>query len=283
MRTRRGPDSSDAGIGTIGSALAPVMEVFASIQGEGAYVGEPQVFLRLFGCSLRCTWCDTPNSWSVPAAPRARIAGLPGREDGWMRPFEAATHVSRLDPQGLRSVSVTGGEPLLWPAFVSELRSLLGGRRLHLETAGAHPRTLASLMNAVDHVSLDLKPFADLDAPEWSPEALPPAARPTSESTPRTREEWAEVRALCLDLVRSADACAKIVIAANQERAEITTLLDDVAAMAPELTVILQPVTPVGGIEAPRPREIEALVDAAVQRRLRVRVVPQVHRALRLP
>jgi len=41
---------------------APVLEVFASIQGEGAYVGEPQVFLRLRGCPLRCAWCDTPGS-----------------------------------------------------------------------------------------------------------------------------------------------------------------------------------------------------------------------------
>ena len=36
----------------------PVMEVFASIQGEGAYVGEPQVFVRLRGCPLRCAYCS---------------------------------------------------------------------------------------------------------------------------------------------------------------------------------------------------------------------------------
>ena len=45
------------------SLSAPVLEVFASIQGEGAYVGEPQVFVRLFGCPFRCRWCDTPDAF----------------------------------------------------------------------------------------------------------------------------------------------------------------------------------------------------------------------------
>ena len=65
---------------------APVLEVFASVQGEGWYVGEPQVFLRLSGCPLRCRWCDTPGSWAVPDEPRARVAAVDGprREDGWV-------------------------------------------------------------------------------------------------------------------------------------------------------------------------------------------------------
>ena len=50
--------------------VAPLLEVFASVQGEGAYVGEPQVLVRLRGCPLRCRWCDTPGSWGL--GPRAR-------------------------------------------------------------------------------------------------------------------------------------------------------------------------------------------------------------------
>ena len=75
------------------------------------------------------------------------------------------------EPGAPRTVSVTGGEPLLWPEFVLGLRAMVGPRRVHLETGGAHPRTLARVVDAVDHVSLDLKPDLDLDA------VIPEAAR----------------------------------------------------------------------------------------------------------
>ena len=95
------------------------MEVFASIQGEGLYVGEPQVFVRLFGCPLRCRWCDTPGSWHVPDEPTARVALPEGarRQPAWATPFQAATWVAGAEPGAPRTVSVTGGEPLLWPGL----------------------------------------------------------------------------------------------------------------------------------------------------------------------
>ena len=259
------------------SARAPVLEVFASIQGEGRFVGEPQTFLRLAGCPLRCRWCDTPGSWRVGAAPRARLDTPAGRrsEPGWASPFQAATWIAAVEPGAPRTISVTGGEPLLYPEFVRELKAYVGPRRVHLETAGAHPQALAAVLERVDHVSLDLKLPADLDAPEPLAEA--------SEPVPANAREWAEVRARTLELVRGRDACGKLIVAGGRAAEDFRALLDDVAALAPELPLVLQPVTPMNGVPAPTPALLERLVELALARQLTVRVVPQIHRQLGLP
>ncbi len=265
---------------------APVLEVFASFQGEGRFVGEPQVFVRLFGCPLRCRWCDTPGSWRLPAEPRARVArpGAARREDGWATPFQVATWVAAVEPGTPRTVSVTGGEPLLWPGFVRELGTYLGPRRVHLETAGAHPAALAEVLDSVDHVSLDLKLPEDLDAPQpLADSASFSEPVPNAEPLPSSAAEWAAVRARVLPMVRDRDACGKLILARGRAPAAFAPLLDDVAALAPELPLVVQPASPMNGVETPSPAEIEALVELALERRLAVRVVPQIHRQLGIP
>jgi 7-carboxy-7-deazaguanine synthase len=263
------------------SARAPVMEVFASLQGEGRFAGEPQVFVRLWGCPLRCRWCDTPGSWALPAAPRARVersAHGAQREDGWATAFTVATWIAAAEPGLPRTVSVTGGEPLLWPAFVRALRALVSPRRIHLETAGAHPAALAEVLAHVDHVSVDLKLPADLDAPvPIDGEGVTPEAVPASAS------EWARARAATLALLRGRDACAKLIVAGGREPEAFQPLLDDLAALAPELPLFVQPVTPMNGVAAPSVELLGALVELALERRLAVRVVPQIHRMLGIP
>jgi hypothetical protein len=174
---------------------------------------------------------------------------------------------------------------------------MLGARRVHLETAGAHPRTLARVIDAFDHISLDLKPELDLDEPEElarieSADAAPaPAAAlltpvdaaPTNERSPRTREEWRAARQASLALASGRDACAKIVVSGERTLDELAPLLDEVEACAPTVPVYLQPVTPVNGVSRPANETLEALCEMARDRGLKARVLPQVHRALRMP
>jgi len=75
-------------------ATLRVNETFASMQGEGTFIGTPSFFIRLDGCPLRCAWCDTPYA----------LEGDRGVETPVERLADAAA--------GLHHVVITGGEPL---------------------------------------------------------------------------------------------------------------------------------------------------------------------------
>lgn len=279
---------------TSARVAAPVMEVFASFQGEGLYVGQPQVFLRLAGCPLRCRWCDTPGSWAIRPDASARVDAVDGPHRGsrLASPFQAALWVSSVEPGAARTVSVTGGEPLIWPEFIRALRTMLAPRRIHLETAGAHPEALARVLDHVDHVSLDLKLPDDMDAPvelgaiaELGTSAVPGDSAEdlpsvTTEPAPTTVAEWTLARRRCLDLIAERDACAKVVVVAGHSSRAYEPLFEDVARRAPELPVFIAPATPVAAIEAPSLQHLIDVVEHARDLDLDVRVLPQVHRAM---
>lgn len=256
---------------------APVLEAFASIQGEGRYVGQPQVFLRLRGCPLRCAWCDTPASWTWRGDERARIAAPSGvrREPSLVDAETAAAWITELDPTGTRPVSLTGGEPLIWPDFLIELKSRIGARRLHLESAGAHPLALDRVRDHCDHLSLDLKLPADLrETVELEVSAAEPA--------PRTDSEWQSARRAVLQLAAGRDATLKLVVAGGRRPADFDPLLSDVREHSSDLLLIIQPATPIGGVTAPTQPELDAVIDRALASGLQVRLLPQLHRLLGL-
>lgn len=274
---------------------APVLECFASLQGEGLFVGEPQVFLRLAGCPLRCRYCDTPHSWRIK-----------GREsDDWHTPFQAACRVAEAERDAggaRRTVSVTGGEPLAYPEFILGLADLSGSRDLHLETAGAHPEALARVLDRVRHVSLDLKLPGDLDSPVPLPQgadfarevpSLDPdqllAGAASSETTPGDALGLQAARRACLSLLarrdpaEGASACAKLVITSQSSEIDVVTALDDVAELAPDLPVFLQPATATPRAGSPEQDFLDGLIELALERALRVRSLPQIHPLLGLP
>jgi 7-carboxy-7-deazaguanine synthase len=116
-----------------------IKEMFGpTLQGEGAHMGAPCVFLRFAVCNLACSWCDTDFA---PAGARRLDAGA------------VLGRLLELDRHDTRRVVVTGGEPTLqWDA---ELSSVVRGAgfRVHMESNGTHP-----LAAPVDWLTVSPKP-----------------------------------------------------------------------------------------------------------------------------
>jgi 7-carboxy-7-deazaguanine synthase len=102
-----------------------ITEIFKSIQGEGTRAGWPCLFVRLTGCNLRCTWCDTAYAF---------YGGTQHSVD------EVLEKVRALSGEGASRVTlleITGGEPLLQPETPALARRLLAeGYTVMMETSG---------------------------------------------------------------------------------------------------------------------------------------------------
>ena len=102
------------------SEFLRVTEIFHSIQGESTWAGYPCTFIRLTGCPLRCTWCDT--AYSFYGGERRTLAEL----------------VAKCEEIGTRLVEITGGEPLIHRnAFMLTSMLLDRGYTVLVETSGA--------------------------------------------------------------------------------------------------------------------------------------------------
>jgi 7-carboxy-7-deazaguanine synthase len=103
----------------------PIIEIFQSVSGEGISAGKIVVFVRVAGCNLRCSWCDT--KYSFPES---------GESVTMMLPSEI---VAKIDTFGSNEIICTGGEPLeegklkrILPAYLADL-----GYEVRIETSGA--------------------------------------------------------------------------------------------------------------------------------------------------
>jgi 7-carboxy-7-deazaguanine synthase len=115
-----------------------ITEIYKSLQGESTYAGLPCVFVRLTGCNLRCSWCDTEYSF------------YGGKK---MAPEQVLGEVERLSPNsGL--VEITGGEPMLQERELVPLMQRLvdTGYTVLLETSGERPleRVPSDVVKVVD-------------------------------------------------------------------------------------------------------------------------------------
>lgn len=117
--------------------MLTINEIFKSIQGESSHTGLPCIFIRLTGCNLRCTWCDTEYAF----------------HEGKSMSIEDI--LKAIAPYEAPLVEITGGEPLLQDEVYPLMQALLDhGYRVLLETGGAV--SLDKVPNGVSKI-MDLK------------------------------------------------------------------------------------------------------------------------------
>ncbi len=104
-----------------------ISEIFASVQGEGVWVGVPSVFVRVSGCNLRCVWCDTPYASWNPEGPVMEMRDI----------------LAEVNRHAIRHVVLTGGEPMIFDPIEELAMSLKeSGHTITIETAGTFYRDL---------------------------------------------------------------------------------------------------------------------------------------------
>ncbi len=221
---------------------APVHEIFCSRQGEGLHCGRKQAFLRFAGCNLGCSYCDEPAARALPSF--------------LMTPAEAAAEVVGQARRGrARTVSLTGGEPLIHWRFIKALAPLLrkAGLGIHLETNGTLWRELARVARHVDAVAMDIKvPSAGGHRPLWAAH----------------RRFLAAARGKVF---------VKVVLTASSSLSDFEKAADLAAAAGRDIPFFIQPATRNKGARPPSALFLREAAAYARGRLARVKILPQQH------
>ena len=178
-------------------------EIFASLQGEGASIGRPSVFVRLSRCNLACLWCDTAYTWRFDGDNRPHRRDETFARGANQVALDEAEVAARILGFGVDRLVITGGEPLLQaPALARMLAAL--DRRLHVEVETNGTVEPAGAFDAL------------VDQYNVSPK-LAHSGNPASLALiPERLDQWA----------RNPRAWFKFVVASEADLAEVAALAD---------------------------------------------------------
>jgi 7-carboxy-7-deazaguanine synthase len=143
----------------------PLVEEFFTLQGEGYHTGKAAYFIRLGGCDIGCSWCDSRFSWNPRIHPVIKTSDI----------------ILHAAESGADSVVVTGGEPLMWNLDILCAGLKEVGIATYIETSGAYPLSgkwnwiclspkknqppLPEIFNKADELKVIISDIADF---EWA-------------------------------------------------------------------------------------------------------------------
>lgn len=227
---------------------APIIEIFSSFQGEGLWIGERQIFVRFAGCNLNCNYCDTNDSKSTKS-------GI------LMTPQEVLEEINKILTPDCKTISFTGGEPSLYPEFISEV-SKSTDLNIMLETNGTLPENINSI-ERLDMVSLDIKLPEHFDG-EFDESIF-----------------LNEIKSLNLLISKSKNVYCKVVILPStkiKSFKEVVEKLSQNISNKSNLKIIIQPSSPLGEWKDINFKLFE--FSEVVGQYFEVSTIPQIHKIL---
>lgn len=220
-----------------------IKDIFYSFQGEGPYIGLPQIFIRFYGCNIHCAYCDEPDfSHQRQSYTIERVLA----------------EITPLLAKKPHSISITGGEPMVQTEAILSLIPHLS-LPTYLETNGTLPDKLPVLLPHIDIYSVDYKPgfLAPFLAFMTQLRDFIPAA----------------------DLARR--VFVKVVLTPGFSPEKTTRLAASLAGLGIQVPFIIQPVTPFGTItQRATMADIEGNYLAARGYLSDVRVIGQTHKGI---
>ena len=221
---------------------AKVSEIFFSLQGEGLYLGVPQVFVRFYGCNLSCSFCDTP------------LASY--------KTFTKDSLMSKIlaHDQPYHSLALTGGEPLCQADFLKEFLAsyrLFYKKPVYLETNGTLHEELPKIIDFLDIIAMDIK--------------LPSSAG--------ERPLWEEHEKF-LKIAKRKQVFVKTVITSSTSADDIMRAKDIISAESADIPLILQPVTPERKEKKAQEVTLRKFRDLAGKHLKKVEIMPQRHKEM---
>ncbi|MCX5641840.1 MAG: 7-carboxy-7-deazaguanine synthase QueE [Candidatus Omnitrophica bacterium] len=230
---------------------AKISELFFSVQGEGAFIGYPQVFIRFAGCNLSCRYCDLPKNLSAEELPAPKL-------------------VNRIlniikENGSAHSVSLTGGEPLLQADFLTEFLPLMKQKKIpvYLETNGTFPEELKRIGRYLNFIAMDLK-----------------ISSATEQAAP-----WHAHRYFLQECQRylPSQTCVKVVVTEKTGSGEIDYAAKLVRKINSKTPLIIQPALDRSGRPEVSGQKLIHLFQSAFKILPTARLIPPMHQFLRLP